>query len=552
MLKLISRIVLYFASASIAVFICIQLSFTFYFNNSIKSELQEQVSIQSNGEYQLKIDKLNTNIFNQSVFLSGFFLNSVKEKNVNAAKYIASAREINLIDFKLWPFLFNKDLIVDRMELLSPSGYIIRSTEEYYTSTKDTSKKFSLYNLLSGHLHSLTIKKIEIINSDIKVYDNAKDTLPSISSGDNSVEILNFIVNETAEKAGRLFLADQVDLEIRNFSYTAKDSLYSISIKKLVASYTDSVLTLDQIKVIPNFSKKEFASEAGKQTDRMKISIQSASYNKMNVKLFFERNWFIARQLKIDSLSISAYRDKNDSGTHERKKSLQQLIRSIPAYTSIDSIQLEHSIVTYEEVGIGSTKPGKISFDNLNASITGFTNDTSIFSRIVALKINASCNFMNKGKLTALYGFPLNTDKMVFDCSGKLTDMPLPAINPMLKPNTNVLIKDGVIDSMIFSFHANEIESRGSMKLIYRKLQIELLDKRNKKESTLKNLLSFLAHRLIIKEENPSPKEPVRITEINYPWDGYHFIFNYSWKSILSGIKPAIGLPTVKAKMKLK
>ncbi|MEP7167989.1 MAG: hypothetical protein ABI855_01335 [Bacteroidota bacterium] len=500
----------------------------------------------------MKIDNLNTNIFNQSVFLSGFLLNPVKNINVSAPKYFASASEINLTDFDLFQFIFHKNLIVDRMELVNPSGNIFRSTNGYYKSSADTSKKFSLYNLLSKHIHSLTIKKIEISNADIKVYDDVRDALPSISSRDNSLMISNFRINESAEKAGRLFLADKVDLEIKKFSYTTKDSLYSIMVKKLFASYTDSVLSLHEVQVIPNYSKKEFAAEAGKQTDRMKISILKAAFNKMNVKLFFERNWFIAKQVKIDSLNISAYRDKNDKGTHVRKKSIQQLVKNIPVYAAIESVQLNHSNITYEEVGIGSTKPGKISFNNLNAVITGFTNDTSLFSTIRVLNVHATCGFMNRGKLQAHYSFPMNTNKMVFDCSGKLSDMPLQAINPMLEPNANVLIKDGVIDSMVFSFHANEIESRGKMKLIYHKLQMEFLNKKNKKTGALQDVLSFLAHRLVIKEENPSNNEPPRITEINYPWDGYHFIFNYSWKSILSGIKPAIGIPNLKSKKQIK
>ncbi|MEO7874436.1 MAG: hypothetical protein ABIT08_17750 [Bacteroidia bacterium] len=509
--------------------------------------MQAELSKQSHGEYELKIDRLNTNIFNQSVFLSGFLLNPVRNINVTAPKYFAAAGEINLIDFKLLSFLLKKDLIVERMELLNPSGNIFRSPHAYYKSSADTSRKFSLYNLLSRSIHSLTIKKIEISNADIKVYDDVRDTLPSISSKDNSLRISNFKINESAEKTGRLFLADKVDLEIKKFSYTTKDSLYSIKVKKLFASYTDSILSLYDVQVIPNYNKKEFAEEAGKQTDRMKISILKTAFNKINIKLFFERNWFIAEQVIIDSLNISAYRDKNDADTHVRIKSIQELVKSIPVYTAIESVQLNHSLITYEEVGIGSTKPGKIAFNNLDALITGLTNDTTLFSAVRVLNIHATCEFMNQGKLQAHYSFPMNTNKMVFDCSGKLSNMPLQAVNPMLEPNANVLIKAGVIDSMVFSFHANEIESKGKMKLIYHNLQMEFLNKKNKKTGAFQDVLSFLAHRLVIKEENPSKNEPSRITEINYPWDGYHFIFNYSWKSILSGIKPAIGIPTLKS-----
>ncbi|HKR04456.1 MAG TPA: hypothetical protein VJY62_07455 [Bacteroidia bacterium] len=538
---------LYFALAVFAVFVCIQLSFTFYFNHQIKTGLQEEVYRQSQGEYELKIEKLNTNIFNQSVFLSGFLLNPVRNINITAPKYFASASEINLIDFNLLQFLFKKNLVVDRMEVLNPSGNIFRSTKGYYRPSPGMAKKFSIYSLLSRHIHSLTIYKTDITHADIKVYDDVRDSVPSISSRDNGLRISNLKINKSAEESGRLFLADKVDLVIRKFSFTTKDSLYSVTVEKLFASYTDSTLILDSLQLIPNYNKKQFAGKAGKQTDRVKVSAWKAEFHKMNVKSFFERNWFIAGQLKIDSLMISAYRDKNDASEQVRKKSVQQLVKNIPFYIAIDSVYLNHSLVIYEEVGIGSTKPGKISFNNLDATLTGLTNDTSLFSTTKFLNIHATCRFMNQGKLQAHYSFPLNTSEMVFDCSGKLTGMPLQAINPMLERNANVSMQAGIIDSMVFSFHANEMESKGKMKLIYHRLQMEFLNKRNRRTGALEDILSFFAHRLIIKEENPSNNEPPRLTEINYTRNPYRFIFNYSWKSILSGIKPALGIPTSKS-----
>ena len=86
------------------------------------------------------------------------------------------------------------------------------------------------------------------------------------------------------------------------------------------------------------------------------------------------------------------------------------------------------------------------------------------------------------------------------------------------------------------------------MKLIYHHLNLELLSKQNKKSNWRQDVLSFLAQRLIIKEDNPTKNGEIRLSEIYYPRNPNRFIFNYSWKSILSGIKPVIGLPEKKGK----
>lgn len=541
--KFIFRSILYVFIFLIILVAGIQLSFTFYFNNKIKSELEAALSEQTKGEYEIVIGDLGTNIFTQSVYISQFLLKPDKNSDPTAPKYFVSASEINFQHFGVISFLLRKDLKISGIELKNPSAYIYRNSNR--TKKKSTQKKerFSIYNLIKKSIHSIKINGIEIKNADFRIYDDYRDSVPSMVSNDNELIVANFRINQSVEDSGKLFKADKVRMQINKFSYTTKDSLYSVNVKKLTASYTDATLILDSAEVVPNYSKRNFAHEAGKQTDRMKIAAERLSFRNMNVKLFFERNWFIAEDLNIDNLNVAAYRDKNDSRIPDRPKSVQALLKSIPIYAVIDSIHLRGSEITYEEVAEGAVNPGKITFNKVAATITGFTSDTTLFSKYKILVVDARGYFMGKGKLSARYVFPLNTDEMVFDCSGKLQELPFTAINPMMEPNASVSMKEGEIDSMIFSFHANDKMAKGKMKFVYHNLKLELLNRKNHKAGVVENVLSYLVQKLIIKDSNPSSKESVRITEINNPRNPGRFIFNYTWKSILSGIKPAVGLP---------
>jgi hypothetical protein len=73
-----------------------------------------------------------------------------------------------------------------------------------------------------------------------------------------------------------------------------------------------------------------------------------------------------------------------------------------------------------------------------------------------------------------------------------------------------------------------------------------LKDKQTHKTKFKEDVLSFLVNRIIIKKDNPLKNKEVRVTNINYERNRQRFIFNYTWKSLLSGIKPAIGLPNKK------
>lgn len=543
------HILLYVLLFIAVVFASIQLSFVFYIDKKIKDHIKEEVTRQTKGEYEVQIQKLTTNILDQSIYIKGVQLKSVKDVNPNTPKYFVSASEINLQDFKLFSFLFKKNLILTKMELVNPSGYIFRTGTPNHMAVKQDSTKFSFYKLLKKYVHSLNVNKIEIKDADIQVFSNKKDTVPSLVSKNNRLNISNLRIDKSTEESGRLFLADSMRLVLNNISYNTPNNLYLISIKQLVASYTDSQVILDSLEVVPNYSKEEFAKKARKQTDRFKISAGRLTFNHINVKSLIERNWFIANSLKIDRINISAYRNKNDVRKYVRAKSVQQLLKSNPIYTVIDSIDIKNARVLYEEVAQGEIHPGNIFFNEIDGVITGFTNDTTLFSKYNMLEFKASGKFMNKGRISVHYDFPLNTEKMVFNCSGKFTEVPFSSINPMLEPNAKVSMRGGVIDSMIFSFHANESGSKGKMKLIYHGLKLEFLNKNNK-SGIIQDILSFLSHRLIINEDNPAKNKPARITEINYSRDPSRFIFNYSWKSLLSGIKPVIGIPDNKSKKK--
>ena len=543
--KIIFRIILITLLSLTVVLICIQLSFTLYLNNKIKITLLEEIVRQTDQKYDVRIAKLNTNFFRQSIYISGFCLKPIKSLDSTSQKYFFTASRINFINFDVFSYLFRKNLIISRMELVNPSGKVFKSRATLSKHPKeertdDPKKIFSIYDLFRKKIHSLRINSIQISNADIALFDDYTDIVPSIVSKENELMIANLRIDKLSDESGRLFFADSMRLIINNFNYTPKDSLYSLRVKRFSASYTDSTLLLDSFSFVPNYSKREFAKVANKQIDRFKISAKKLVFSKIDVKLLFERHIFISEKLNVESLNLSAYRDRNDIIKPQIVKSLQQKLKSLPIYSVIDTIQLNDASITYEELEKGSSKPGRISFDSLNATITGFTSDSTLFSKFNILKVDATCMLMNKGRLQAQYLFPLNTDKMEFKCSGTLTNMPMSALNPMLETNAKVSIKGGNIDSMVFSFNANEFASKGTMKFVYQNLKMEILNKKGGERGFLEHAKTFFAHLFVIKESNPTGNNPVRITEISTPNDPTRFIFNYSWRSVLSGIKPAI------------
>jgi hypothetical protein len=532
----------YLVGALAITFALVAIGFGLFFNSILKNRLEERVRNETDGKYILTMGKLSINLFRRSVMINDFLIQPGEGADSTTANYLFSSEKLNLLNLNLKAYLFRDKLIFSKLELIKPRGVLYRGVRKPQPDVTKHDKPFSAYDLISQQWDAIKISEIKVINAEMKIFSNRMDTIAEFSSTNNALLITNMRINKSAKDAGKMFLADQLNLVVNEFSYVNINELYSIRVKRLTTSYFDASLMLDSVQLIPNYSKKDFAHKAGRQTDRFNITAGTVRFSMLDVKSFFEEGRFIAGLLYLDDLNIEAYRDKNIARKTGPAKSLQQVLKSIPFYTAIDTIHLKNTNVKYEEVAYGTTRPGMISFDQVDAVIGGFTSDSMLFSKYDKMTVDATGLLMNKGKLKARFIFPLNTNDMVFNCSGTLRDLPMTTLNTMLEPAENISIKEGTVRSMTFDFHAGEKFSDGTMRFIYSDLKIEFLNKDRSKTGFREDIYSFLANRLIIKESNPTRNAPVRETAIRYRRDPERFIFNYSWKSILSGVKPAVGM----------
>ncbi|MDZ7691302.1 MAG: hypothetical protein U5K69_09260 [Balneolaceae bacterium] len=114
------------------------------------------------------------------------------------------------------------------------------------------------------------------------------------------------------------------------------------------------------------------------------------------------------------------------------------------------------------------------------------------------------------------------------------------ALNPAVEPMGFVRLSSGTINAMEFDMELDQAKASGKILLNYSDLKVELLEREQVKENEEKQLLSFLANTVKIKRNNS--EKPLREGEITFERDPHKSIFNYWWKSLLSGLKGSIGM----------
>jgi hypothetical protein len=207
---------------------------------------------------------------------------------------------------------------------------------------------------------------------------------------------------------------------------------------------------------------------------------------------------------------------------------------------NIDTINLIKGNVTYTQHSEVANKPGRISFNQINAKIYKITNDTIYKTEKAFLQLDGEALLMGKGKLTVQLKARIFDSHNTFSLHGVLSAMEGKELNPILEKNAFIYITSGKIDAMNFIFTANNTKASGKMTLLYHGLDIAVKNKQTDDTSALKEKIISLIVKIKYIKSNPLPGKDVREGIIYYERDPERFLFGYCFKSILSGIKSSL------------
>lgn len=525
----------------IGLFIIVGVLLNVYFNKKLIENLKERISESSHGRYVLSVDRLSINILTYTITVDNLIIAPSKLATSPKAQYVFKAKVLRVIDFSIMPYLKGRDLLINRVEFEEPQISIFQGANRMPVKEKtNPDDNFSIYTAFSKKLNSISIDHIDIMNSKFNIYKNGIDTLPFFSTNDNSISVKKFNVNSETDQQNRLFFAEKFEIVLNKFSYHLANGLYSMHGKSLYASYLDSILIVDSLRLVPNFTKKKFANEAEQQISRVEFISSKVKCKTMDVKSFFENNWLIIHKIEIAGCSIDVYRDNTLPLKRIIRPSLQRIVKNIPFFVSVDSIEMNDGELSFEVLNPEANSTGKLTANKMNAIITGVQNDTSSFSDDQRIKAVIDGYIFNQGRFRQNFTFPLKSTKEFFYSSGKITAMPMALFNPIIEPAKHILIKSGQLDSVNFSFVANENSSEGTMKFMYHDLKIEVMNKKVAKNGFKEKLQTIAANNLIVKNNNPNKDGVIRISKIYAKRNPYRFFVFYSMQSILSGIEPAI------------
>jgi hypothetical protein len=514
-----------------------------YLDFFLEEQLQEtgvkKIHAATDNAYNIEVGDLDLHIFSRRLSISTIRI--TKKGNSQTKDLHLTLDEFNISGINLTNFLFRNKLTTQKVNIVNPKVYLS-------TNRKNSSSKKIGWRELSGSvsetalkvLDSIFISEFNIKGLSINNTRTDASAEPNFSISNSDITLSNISIDSTSLTDNRIIPAENIEATAQNMRWQTPTKLYDISAKQFQFSSSDSILEANNFSVLPKFKKGAFSKQVGHEIDRINLGIQQIKGVQIDVDQVNNGEGISAGLISIENADLDIYRDKRRSDPAKSNKPLpQEMIHGIPFPVSFDSIRISKSNIRYSERVQNADKAGYIEFANLSAGFSHLTNIESRWKTNPPTLI-AETKVMNKARLNVQFKFFTADKGNRQEIKGTLQPMDMKPLNNILQPIAFVQIDRGKILGLDFDMNLSENHAGGTLTLQYKDLKVSLLDDEGAGENLGDKARSFLANTFKIKSENKGEKP--RVSQVDFKRVKHKSVFNYWWKSLLSGLKENIGL----------
>ncbi|MCH7415488.1 DUF748 domain-containing protein [Belliella sp. R4-6] len=440
-----------------------------------------------------------------------------------------------------------KDLWISELRLFRPDIEIFLDDVDLADQEKEFKEE------VESVLETIRIDEFEIVDGNLAFFN--KDTSKDPRHFNNlniTLDKMYLNLNDLENFDKSDILKKDFEVSIPNYKIYTKDCLNVVNIG--LASVKNDLISLQNVTMKPRIGRFAYAREIGKEADIAEIFIPEILVHHPNLEMLIDNQELHSVLLEVEDLDAVIYRDKRFPAPKDVYKYMpQELMKQVGFIVKLDTLVLKNGTIKYVEFPKNGLVPGKISFEELYATIFPFHlgKDPENYqvdqgTLLASAKLNgeAPLNLQGEMSFSAPYPMTLNVQIGEFD---------LRSINSILIPNAFARIREGTVKSGNWNFTADNKEAIGSMLFLYNDLKLDLLDERTLEKGVgRKKILTFVLNVFAVRSNNPRkfPRNTVR-GSIYEPRNTEKFIFNYWWTTTISGLKGSVGLGQSKPPKKL-
>ena len=465
--------------------------------------------------------EVSVNLFSRSVSITDVL---VTDSVPGERKLFIPELQVKGISF--FNLLFNKKYEASKIRILNPEITYINQNDTT-PEVKDTPLKIQLL-----------IKKTEILNAKVLVLQADSGMHDTIMYQTMGMDVWDLSLGgPSGEYQYKDFGISRIALSIEQGVYYLPAEYYRLQTDKVHYDSKDSLFTIEKLQLLTNFSKYGIGEYAKTQRDWLHITFDGIELSQIDAARFLKDSTLKLNTFKIGYLDVLTFKDRRLPFPEKPNSKLPMaMIDDFPFKLHCDSLEIVDGHIEYSERAPKSSKEGRITFDGLTAHAENLSNTSEfIFGKTT---MHASAKVMGKTKLDADFVFPNIKYPEPYKTSGYLNPVAISHFNGIIVQATGAEIKSGQLKNLWFNFSYNDDISTGNMIFEYEDLQVDMIDR---KEMEKNNVTSFLVNAFAVHHDNIRGQKKFKEGKIEFERDKRKAIFNYWWKSLMSGFVDTIG-----------
>ncbi|MCK9452332.1 MAG: hypothetical protein M0Q90_11630 [Bacteroidales bacterium] len=450
-----------------------------------------------------------------------FVLKTVKI--TDSAKNSVLIPEISLDGLHYLQWVFGNKIEINKLSVSSPQ---VNLQVPFKLPTSDSTSKAGIAD------YEMLFNKIELKNATISIHQH-RDFV-QLSGLDISLQ--DFRKSENKDTAQKQFDFGELEINAENFQFTFKDSLYMFSAKQLAVSSFEKNVKIKEASLVSTYSKYEIGHKTGVETDWYAIDLGAINMDGLDLDALKTDQSLQLSFVNFEKFEAEIFRDKRLPFPNKPDTKLpMDMINNLSFKLHIDSAFIKDGMVTYEEHVKDAKNAGAIEFTNLHASLFEISNNKVLIDEPTLIKADA--RLMGGPLLDIVFEFPNKKFPVEHHVTGSLQPTEMNIVNPFLNTNMAADIEQGKISTFRFNFLYDNDIAHGSLLLEYDNLKVNLIDR---EDNSVKRIKTFLINKIALHSNNQRYENNFQAGKIDFKRHKKKSVFNYWWKSLLSGIKSVI------------
>ena len=518
-----------------------------------EQRINRRLASETDSLYRIEIGAVDWSLLQRSFEARAVSLHPISGPRSDSAsaestgvRYAAEVPMLRLSGIHLWPILWRRALVLNRLGVQSPQVRLLRRGADSIGGDSTASQKRSAYSVhgaLARKLPPIEAQSVQIDEGTLSIARAGTSRLDSL--WDLSVRMHDVSVDSTAARdTSRVLFSRAVDAEAAGYQHRSANRLYAFTTGPVRASAADSTLSIDSLQLAPTAPDEAFFRQIGHRANRYETAARSLALTGVDFRRFVEQRAIHAQTARLDSLIISVYRnnhwprapyDPPPPMPHETFQSISRPVR-------IDTIRVTNGDISYSKLAEDAARPGTISFENTAATITNVTNNPQGMTRSTPAVVNATTDVAGAGRLRTTIRLPLLDPGLTLSYRGQLGPMDVRAFNTAFVSLAGVRVERGRVDSLRFAAQVENGVASGSVRGVYRNLEVELLDPKSGARGLGKRIKTFILDDFVIKSSNTAEDRPLRTGTIDFTHTEGDPFFKFLWHSVRDGLFSLVGM----------